>query len=217
MPLGILGKKLGMTQIFDEKGVLTPVTVVSAGPCQILQIKTKEKDGYSALQLGFDQKSKKATNKPQMGHFGKSGSDPLRFVREVRIDNESEYEVGQTIDVNIFEKGEHVDVTGITKGRGFQGTIRRYHTRRGPETHGSRHHRRPGSSGASAHPSHVFKGKKNPGQMGSSRATTLNLTIIKTDKEKNLILIKGSVPGHINGYIMIRKPVRKRNINRSSS
>lgn len=209
MPLGILGKKLGMTQVFDNQGTLVPVTVIEAGPCRILQKKIKEKDGYSALQLGFDTKPEKATNKPEAGHFKKTSSEPVRFIKEVRVDNGDEFQVGQTIGVDIFKEGERVDVSGISKGRGFAGTVKRHHTKRGPESHGSMYHRRPGSMSASSFPSRVFKGKKLPGHMGAANATILNLVVVKTDKEKNLLLIKGCVPGHINSYLIIKKPVRK--------
>ena len=208
MPLGILGRKIGMTQIFDEKGALIPVTVIEAGPCKILQKKTKEKEGYNAIQLGFGEKTKKSTNKPLMGHFEKAGSEPLQFVREFRQDNVDNFEVGQELSLDIFSEGEKIDVTGLSKGRGFQGVIRRHNQSRGPESHGSRYHRRPGSMGASAYPSRVMKGKKLPGRMGGARVTTLSLKIVKADKEKNLLLIKGCVPGHENSFLMLRKAVR---------
>ncbi len=208
MLLGLLGKKLGMSQIFDEDGRLVPVTLIEAGPCPILQKKEKSKDGYDALQIGFDPKPKRLTNKPEMGRFNKSNVSPVRFMREIRIQDVSKYEVGQVLDVEVFKEGEKVDVTGISKGRGFAGTVKRHHSSRGPESHGSMYHRRPGSMGGSADPSRVFKGKALPGHMGNSRCTILNLKVVKTDKEKNLLVLKGSVPGHMNSYLLIRKSVK---------
>lgn len=208
MLLGLLGKKLGMSQIFDEDGRLVPVTLIEAGPCPILQKKEKIKDGYDALQIGFDPKPKRLTNKPEMGRFNKSNVSPVRFMREIRIQDVSKYEVGQVLDVEVFKKGEKVDVTGISKGRGFAGTVKRHHSSRGPESHGSMYHRRPGSMGGSSDPARVFKGKKLPGHMGNSRCTILNLQVVKTDKEKNLLVLKGSVPGHMNSYLLIRKSVK---------
>lgn len=209
MPLGILGRKVGMTQVFDDKGSLIPVTVIEAGPCKILQKKTVEKEGYNAIQIGFGKKTKKSTNKPLMGHFEKSGSEPLQFIKEIRLDNVDQYEVGQEIGVEIFNEGERIDAIGESIGRGFQGTIKRHNGHRGPESHGSQYHRRPGSMSASAWPSRVMKGKKLPGRMGGERTTTLNLKVIKADKEKNLLLIKGCVPGCENSFLILRKPVRR--------
>jgi len=208
MLLGLLGKKLGMSQIFDEDGRLVPVTLIEAGPCPILQKKEKSKDGYDALQIGFDPKPKRLTNKPEMGRFNKSNVSPVRFLREIRIQDVSKYEVGQVLDVEVFKKGEKVDVMGISKGRGFAGTVKRHHSSRGPESHGSMYHRGPGSMGGSSDPSRVFKGKALPGHMGNSRCTILNLQVVKTDKEKNLLVLKGSVPGHMNSYLLIRKSVK---------
>lgn len=208
MSLGLLGKKLGMSQVFDENGRLVPVTLIEAGPCPILQKKEKTKNGYAALQIGFDPKPKRLTNKPQMGRFTKSGVSPVRFMREIRMQDVSKYEVGQVLNVEVFKKGEKVDVTGISRGRGFTGTVKRHHSKRGPESHGSMYHRRPGSMGGSSDPSRVFKGKLLPGHMGNSRCTILNLKVVKTDKEKNLLVLKGSVPGHMNSYLIIRKSVK---------
>ena len=208
MSLGLLGKKIGMSQIFDENGRVVPVTLIEAGPCPILQKKEKSKDGYDALQIGFDPKPKRLTNKPEMGRFTKSKVSPIRYMREIRIQDVSKYEVGQVLDVEVFKKGEKVDVTGISKGRGFAGTVKRHHTSRGPESHGSMYHRGPGSMGGSSDPARVFKGKKLPGHMGNSRCTILNLKVVKTDKEKNLLVLKGSVPGHMNSYLLIRKTVK---------
>ena len=235
MSYGLLGKKIGMSQTFDENGVIIPVTLIEAGPCHVLQKKTVETDGYNALQLGFDPHAKNGGNKPMAGHLkahnegvkkvakkaaeeaaDKPAMQPVeinkpRIIREFRTDEGEDLEVGSTVDVEIFEAGEKVDVTGVSKGRGFAGAIKRHNSSRGPETHGSRYHRRPGSIGQSAWPAHVFKGKKMPGRMGGKRATVQNLVILKADKEKNLLIIKGSVPGHNNGYVMIHKATRVRN------
>lgn len=205
MTMGLLGKKIGMTRIFDEAGNIVPVTVVQAGPCPVLQVKREATDGYSALQLGFESKREKRTPKPMQGHFKKAGTAPLRFVREVRIDDVDNFEVGKTVAVDIFEVGEKVDVVGVSKGRGFAGPMKRHHSSRGPETHGSMYHRRPGSMGSSADPSHVFKGKKLAGHMGAARVTTQNIKVIGIDKDKNLLLLNGSVPGHNNAFVMISK------------
>jgi large subunit ribosomal protein L3 len=209
MTLGLIGKKLGMTQVFDKNGVLIPVTLIKAGPCPILQKKSKDSDGYCALRIGFDEKPARNVIKPEAGLFKKVGVSPVRIIREFRIDDVSKYEAGQVLNMDIFDEGEKIDVTGITKGRGFSGTIKRWGTRRGPETHGSHYHRRVGSMGASSDPSRVFKGKKLPGHYGNIKRTIGNLKIVGFEKDKNIILIKGSVPGHINSYIMIRKKRKK--------
>ena len=209
MTLGLIGKKLGMTQIFDQNGVLIPVTIIEAGPCPILNKKEDEKDGYRALKLGFEKKPERKVKKPDAGIFKKLGLTPLRIIREFRVDDISEFNVGDSLDVSIFDEGERVNVTGISKGRGFSGTVRRHGTHRGPETHGSKYHRAPGSLGGSSDPSRVFKGKRMPGQYGNRRCTALNLKVVTTDKEKNILLIKGSVPGHANGYLLIRKKQKK--------
>jgi large subunit ribosomal protein L3 len=205
MPIGILGKKLGMSQMFDERGVVIPVTLIAAGPCPILQTKSDGSDGYNAVQLGFDPKPEKRANKAEKGRAAAAGVAPMRFVREFRVDDLNGYAVGEHLDVGIFEPGEKVDVIGRSIGRGMAGTIKRYNTSRGPESHGSMFHRRPGSSGASAYPSHTFKGKGMPGRMGAVRVTAINLVIVMADREKNIIAVRGSVPGHTNGYVMIRK------------
>lgn len=209
MALGLIGKKLGMTQIFDENGSLIPVTLVEAGPCPIIVKKDVDSDGYCALQLGFGKKPLKKTTKSEAKRFENAGIKPVRVIREFRLDNVSDYEVGQTLDVTVFEKGETVDVTGVSKGRGFAGTIKRFNTHRGPETHGSRYHRRIGSAGASSDPSRVYKGKKMPGHHGNKRSTVLNLKVVGMEKDKNILLIKGSIPGSSNGYVMIRKKKKK--------
>lgn len=205
MPLGLLGKKLGMTQVFDETGAIIPVTVIEAGPCPVIQKRTQDVDKYEAVQIGFDPLPERKVNKPDAGHFKAAGVDPVRLVREFRGEETGELEVGQTLTVEIFSAGEKVDITGTSKGRGFTGTTKRYGTHPGPKTHGSMYHRRPGSNGASSDPSRVYKGKKNPGQYGAERVTTKNLKIVKTDPGRNLILIKGSIPGANGGYVIIRK------------
>ncbi len=194
-----------MSQVFDENGAAIPVTVVEAGPCPILQKRIPEKDGYSAIQIGFGKCKEKNVAKPMLGHFKKAGTDPMAFIREIRLDDTNGYEVGQTLNVELFEAGEQVDISGISKGRGFSGTVRRYNTGRGPSSHGSHYHRRPGSSGQSSDPSRVYKGKVNPGQYGNEKVTVQNLTVIGTEPEKNLLIIKGSIPGSRNGYVIIRK------------
>ena len=213
MALGLIGKKLGMTQVYDKDGIIIPVTLIEAGPCPIILKKSEESNGYSALQVGFDpipdNRIKKIVNKPDAGHFKKAGISPLRIVREFRIGDVKQYEIGQILDVSLFTEGESVDVIGISKGRGFAGTVKKWHTHRGPETHGSKYHRRVGSMGASSDPSRVYKGKKMPGHMGNKRCTILNLTIVGADKTKNLLVVKGSIPGHTNAYVLIRKKADK--------
>jgi large subunit ribosomal protein L3 len=203
--LGLIGKKVGMTRLYDEAGSIIPVTVIQAGPCPILQIKRKETDGYTALQVGYDKKPERKANKPELGHFKKSGADPVRVVREFRTENLDGFEVGGQIDVSIFEVGEKVDVIGTSKGRGFASPIKRHHLSRGPETHGSMYHRRVGSMGGSSDPSRVWKGKRLAGHMGAARATLQNLRVVRVDKKNNLIVVRGGIPGHINGYVMIAK------------
>ncbi len=219
MPIGLLGRKLGMSQIFDQHGRLVPVTFIEAGPCVVLDKKTADEDGYTAVQLGFGERKEKNTPKPLLGQFKKIGVPPMRFIKEFRLEDsgilESLPDVGSVLKVSdVFKEGEHVDVVGISKGRGFASPIKRWHTRRGPETHGSMYHRRPGSQGASSYPSRTWKGKHAAGHMGASRCTALNLVIMKTDEEKNLILVKGSVPGHNNGFVIIRKTVRAKKAER---
>lgn len=210
MSIGLLGKKLGMTQIFDENGASISVTLIQAGPCPILQKRVPETDGYSALQVGFDTKSPKNVTKPLLGHFKKSGADPVSLIKEMRDDQVDGYEVGQVLNVDLFAIGDQVDVIGVSKGRGFSGTIRRHNTHRGPTTHGSHYHRRPGSSGQSADPSRVPKGKKNPGQYGNANITVQNLKIVGTDLDKNILVVKGSVPGATNGYLLISKSLKSK-------
>jgi len=200
----ILGRKLGMTQIFD-KDILVPITVVEAGPCMIVQKKTKEKDGYNAIQLGFFETRENRVNKPELGHFKKKGLHPQRYLKEMRVENVDKLKVGDEIRVNIFKEGDSVNVVGISKGKGFTGVVKRYGFKGGPASHGAKKwHRRPGSIGASADPSRVFKGKKMPGRMGTEKKTIRNLKIIKVDKNENLLLIKGSLPGRKGSLLSIK-------------
>lgn len=208
MKKAILGRKLGMTQIFNENGKVVPVTVVEAGPCVVLQKKTEEKDGYNAIQVGFEDIREKLANKPKKGHFAKAGVSVKRIVREFRLENIDEYEVGNEIKADVFAAGDKVDVSGVSKGKGFQGTIKRWNMQRGPMSHGSKYHRAVGSMGASSFPSRTFKNKKMPGQMGNKKATVLNLEVVKIMPEKNVILIKGGVPGPNKGYIVIKDTVK---------
>lgn len=205
MTKGILGRKIGMTQVFAENGDLIPVTVVQAVPNIVLQKKTVETDGYEAVQLGFEDKRVKLTNKPEKGHAAKANTEPKRFIREFRGDNE--LEVGQEVKVDIFAEGETVDVTGVSKGKGFQGAIKRHGQSRGPMSHGSRYHRRPGSMGP-VDPARVFKGKLLPGRMGGEQITVQNLQIVKVDVERNLLLIKGNVPGAKKALVKIKSAVK---------
>lgn len=207
MTKGILGRKIGMTQVFAENGDLIPVTVVEAAPNVVLQKKSVETDGYEAIQIGFDDKRDKLSNKPEKGHVAKANTTPKRFVRELRGVNLGEFEVGQEVKVNIFAEGDIVDVTGISKGKGFQGAIKRHGQSRGPMSHGSRYHRRPGSMGPVA-PNRVFKGKLLPGRMGGEQVTVQNLEIVKVDVERNLLLIKGNVPGAKKAMVKIKSAVK---------
>ncbi|TCK93414.1 large subunit ribosomal protein L3 [Natranaerovirga hydrolytica] len=208
MKKGILTKKIGMTQIFDENGNLIPVTVLEAGPCEVVQVKTVDNDGYDAVQIGFADKKEKLVNKPTKGHFDKADVSYKKYLKEFRLDNASEYEVGQTISADIFAAGEKVDAIGTSKGKGYQGAIKRHGLSRGPMSHGSKYHRHAGSMGSSASPAKVFKGKKLPGQMGNERVTVQNLEIVKIDVEKNLILIKGAVPGPKKSMITLKNSVK---------
>ncbi|EKN65167.1 LSU ribosomal protein L3P [Schinkia azotoformans MEV2011] len=207
MTKGILGRKIGMTQVFSENGDLIPVTVIQAEANVVLQKKTVDTDGYEAIQLGFADKKESRTNKPEKGHAAKANTAPKRFVREIRGINAGEYEVGQEVKVDLFSEGELVDVTGTSKGKGFQGAIKRHNQSRGPMAHGSRYHRRPGSMGPVA-PNRVFKGKLLPGQMGGEQITVQNLEIVKVDAERNIILVKGNVPGAKKSYVKILSAVK---------
>ena len=222
MKKAILATKVGMTQVFSEDGTLTPVTVLQAGPCVVTQIKTVENDGYSAVQVGFADKKEKIVNKDksgkkeiahrhgvtkaEQGHFAKAGVSGKRFVREFKL--EGEYEPGQEITVSVFAAGDKIDATAISKGKGFQGAIKRHNQHRGPMTHGSKFHRHAGSNGAASDPSKVFKGKKMPGQMGNKRITIQNLEVVRVDAENNLLLIKGSVPGPKKCLVTVKETVK---------
>ncbi len=195
MSLGILGTKLGMTQIFDEEGRAIPVTVVQAGPCTVTQIKTKQTDGYAAIQVGYDEVKPKALNKPELGHLAKSSAPPLRHLREYRLDNSAEFELGGQLKVDIFSPGQIIDVSGTTIGRGFAGYQKRHNFKRGPMAHGSKNHRLPGSTGAGTTPGRTFPGKRMAGRYGGTRVTIRKLQVVRVDLERNLILIKGAVPG----------------------
>ncbi|RDY25900.1 50S ribosomal protein L3 [Romboutsia weinsteinii] len=204
---GILGKKLGMTQIFTEEGIVIPVTVVEAGPIVVTQIKTIEKDGYNAIQIGFGEVKEKALNKPQKGHLA-AANTLKKHLKEFRVDSVEGYTVGQEINADLFAAGEVIDVTGISKGKGFQGPIKRHGQSRGPESHGSRYHRRPGSMGACSFPGRVFKNKKLAGHMGSVKVTVQNLEVVKVDADKNLILVKGAIPGAKGSVVTIKEAVK---------
>lgn len=209
MKKAILGKKVGMTQLFTDEGLAVPVTVIEAGPCQVVQKKTAEKDGYSAIQVGFGEKREKLFNKPEKGHFNKAGVRPLRFLRELRLEDSESYQVGQEIKADLFSKGEKVDVVGTSKGRGFAGGIKRHGFHRGPMAHGSKYHRRPGSLGAKG-PARVFKGRKLPGHYGAERVTVQNLEVVRVDADRNLLALKGAVPGPRGGLVVIKDSVKAR-------
>ena len=224
MKKAILTTKVGMTQIFNEDGVLTPVTVLQAGPCVVTQVKTVENDGYSAVQVGYmDKKEKVVTkdangkkeirnrhgvNKAQMGHFAKAGVSGKRFVKEFKFENAAEYNLGDVIKADIFAEGDKIDATAISKGKGFQGAIKRHGQSRGPMAHGSKYHRHAGSNGACSDPSKVFKGKHMPGHMGSEQVTVQNLEIVRVDTENNLLLVKGAVPGPKKSLVTIKETVK---------
>ncbi len=205
LPLGLIGKKLGMTQIFKPNGEAVPVTVIEAGPCVVVSKRTKEKEGYTALQLGFGYIKPHKVNKPMKGIFKKAGVEPKRYLREFRVDNVDKFEIGQEIKVDIFEEGERVDITGISKGKGFAGGMKRHGFSGGPASHGSAFHRYGSSLGAHTEPGHVFKGKRMAGHMGNVRVTVRNLEVVKIYPEKNLLLVKGGVPGSRNSIVLIKK------------
>ena len=204
---GILGKKIGMTQIFTEHGEVIPVTVVEAGPVVVTQIKTTENDGYTAIQVGFQDAKEKSLNKPQKGHLA-AANVLKKHLKEFRVESTEEYSVGQEIKADLFAAGELIDVTGISKGKGFQGPIKRHGQSRGPETHGSRYHRRPGSMGACSYPGRVFKNKKLAGHMGSVKVTVQNLEVVRVDADKNFILVKGAIPGAKGSVVTLKEAVK---------
>ncbi len=209
MKKAIIGKKVGMTQIFEENGTVIPVTVIECGPCPVVQVKTVETDGYNAVQLGFGEVKEIKVNKPKKGHFSKASVKPTKHLREFRLEDVSSLKVGDEIKIDTFEAGETVDIQGITKGKGFQGVIKRHGQSRGPMGHGSMYHRRPGSMGATSTPGRVFKGKKLPGHMGVDTVTIQNLVIVRVDTDKNAILVKGSVPGNKGSILKISNSVKK--------
>ena len=208
MKKAILATKVGMTQIFNEDGVLTPVTVLQAGPCVVTQVKTVENDGYSAVQVGFVDKREKLVNKPLKGHFDKAGVSYKRYVRELKLEDAEEYALAQEIKADIFAAGDKIDVTAISNGKGFQGAIKRHGQHRGPMAHGSKFHRHAGSNGACSDPSKVFKGKKMPGQMGHKKITIQNLEVVRVDADKNLLLVKGAVPGPKKALVTVKETVK---------
>lgn len=208
MKKAIIGKKIGMTQIFTENGTVIPVTVVEAGPCVVVQKKTMDVDGYEALQLGYGEAKERRVNKPVKGHFDKYGVEYKKVIREFKLDDYAAFETGQVIKADMFEVGDKVDVSGKSKGKGFQGAIKRHGQQRGPMAHGSKYHRSPGSMGASAYPARVMKGKKMPGQMGNKNVTALNLEIVQVDAENNVLLIKGAVPGPKGSLVSIKSSVK---------
>lgn len=207
MSNGILGKKLGMTGYFSNTGQYLPVTVIQAGPCTVVQVKTKAHDGYGALQLGFGDKKNSKTTKPLLGHFKKAGDRHFAVLREFSTDNPETFQIGQEVTLNMFTVGDRIDISGTSKGRGFSGTVKRHGFHRGPRTHGCRNYRAPGSIGNSAWPSKVIKGKRMPGQYGNTRSTVKNLEIVDIRPEDNIILVKGAVPGAANGTVEIKKAV----------
>ena len=208
MKKAILATKIGMTQIFAEDGTLTPVTVLQAGPCVVTQIKTVENDGYEAVQVGFADKREKLVSKPVKGHFDKAGVSYKRYIREFKLENAADYKLTDEIKADIFAAGDKVDATAISKGKGFQGAIKRHGQHRGPMTHGSKVHRHAGSNGSASDPSRVFKGKKMPGQMGNKQITIQNLEVVRVDAEKNVILVKGSVPGPRKALVTLKETVK---------
>ena len=210
MKKGLIGKKVGMTQIFDEKGMIIPVTVIEAGPCVVSQVKTVETDGYNAVQLGFGEVKSHKVNKPKAGHFAKANVEAKKHLREFRLEDVSNVKVGDEVKADTFEQGEKIDVQGISKGKGFQGVIKRHGQHRGPMGHGSMYHRRPGSMGSTSTPGRVFKGKKLPGHMGVETVTIQNLEVVKVDLDKNVILVKGSVPGAKGAVLKIKSSVKSK-------
>ncbi len=208
MKKAIIATKVGMTQIFLEDGTVVPVTVLQAGPCKVAQVKTVMNDGYSAVQLGYEDKKEKHTTKPEQGHFNKAGVEFKRHLKEFRLENAESYELGQTITADVFEAGDLVDVSGVSKGKGFQGSIKRHGQSRGPMGHGSKSHRVSGSMGACSSPSRVFKGKGLPGHMGAEKITVQNLEVVRIDAEDNLILVKGAVPGPKKAIVTIIDAVK---------
>ena len=208
MKKGLIGKKIGMTQIFNEEGKVIPVTVIEAGPCVVSQVKTEETDGYNSIQLGFGAIKESKVNKPERGHFTKANIAPARYLREFRVDSIEDVKVGDELKADIFMAGDKIDIQGTSKGKGFQGVIKRHGQHRGPMGHGSMYHRRPGSMGSTSTPGRVFKGKKLPGHMGVQTVTIQNLEVVRVDLDKNVILVKGSVPGPKGAILKIKSAVK---------
>ena len=209
MKMGLIGTKIGMTHRFHDDGTITPVTVVQVGPCPVVQVKTMEKDGYNALQLGFGDPFRKTLTRTRVGHFKKVNLEPMAYLKEFRIDETSQYKPGDSLTVDLFSVGEIIDISGISKGKGFAGVVKRYHFKGGSRSHGThRRHRAPGSIGSSAWPSRVFKGKRMGGHMGAKQVTSQNLKIIEINKEKNLLLVKGAIPGPTGAIVIVRKGVK---------
>jgi large subunit ribosomal protein L3 len=201
---GIIGRKLGMTRVFDDKGDVVPVTVIEAGPCPVVDVKTRDKDGYNAIQIGFGRAKKAVVNKAKAGHFKKAGIEPTHLLRELRLDDVSEFKVGMELKADVFKVGEHVRVTGVTKGKGFQGVVKRWGFHGCGDGHGSMSHRRPGSIGQCAYPGRIWKNKRMGGHTGMEKMTVRNLEVMKVDPENNLIAVKGAVPGHPRGFVVVR-------------
>lgn len=201
---GIIGRKVGMARIFDDKGEVIPVTVIEAGPCPVVEVKTREKHGYDAIQIGFGRRKKSRTNKPLAGHYKKAGVEAVHLLREVEVDDVSGFKVGMELKADLFKVGEQVRVTGVTKGKGFQGVMKRWGFHGGPDGHGGCSHRRPGSIGQCATPGRVWKNTRMGGHTGNHRMTVRNLEVVSVDAENNLIAVKGAVPGHVKGYVMVR-------------
>lgn len=208
MKKGIIAKKIGMTQIFAENGILIPVTVLEAGPCVVTQVKTMENDGYEAIQVGFGEVKESKVNKPAKGHFEKAGVAATKLLKEFRLENASEYELGSLIKADVFAAGDKIDVSGVSKGKGFQGAIKRHNQHRGPMAHGSKYHRGVGSLSSATTPGKVKKGKKMPGHMGAENVTIQNLEVVRVDAEKNLLLVKGAVPGNKGSILVIKESVK---------
>jgi large subunit ribosomal protein L3 len=209
MAKGILGRKLGMSQFFTPEGVVVPITLIEAGPCVVVQKKTADTDGYTAVQLGFQEEPERKMNKPLLGHFRRAGTAPMRYLRELRTEDVDRYQVGQVIKADLFAPGDKVDVTGTSKGKGFAGGIKRHGFQRGPMGHGSKYHRRPGAAGAKG-PARVFKGRKMPGRLGGVRVTIQGLEVVTVDPERNLLAVKGAVPGPRGALLLVKEAVKAR-------
>jgi large subunit ribosomal protein L3 len=200
---GIIGKKIGMVRIFSDSGESVPVTVIEAGPCPVVQVKTRDTDNYDAIQIGFGIRKPGRTNKPLAGHAGKAGVEPMKILREIRVDDAASYKVGSEVKADIFKVGERVNIIGFTKGKGFQGVVKRWGFGGGPDSHGSRRHRAPGSIGQCATPAKVWKNRKMAGHAGNRRMTVRNLEVVRVDADKNVIIVKGAVPGHAKSYVIV--------------